>query len=74
MDGRWIHISSATPFERIEESLGGCQEAEAFSWGHVVLQDNVIDVLLRCFCDVGFTWQLAAYPSDGIFDTAFLPW
>jgi len=40
----------------------------------VVICDDGVDVFCRQVIEVGFSGEVPAEPSDGVFNTAFLPW
>jgi len=57
----------------ISEGLVRGEEAEAFAWGMVVAKDASLELMGREGGEIGFTGEVAAEASDGVFDAAFLP-
>lgn len=55
------------------ECLGWGLEVEAFARGIIVSGCECVDVAGAEAVEVGFAWQEAAEPADGVFDAAFLP-
>jgi hypothetical protein len=55
------------------ESLGWGSEAEAFSGRVVVRGENDVEAFARQSLDLGFSWELASQPADGVFDAALSP-
>ena len=56
-----------------KEYLVWSSEAQAFSWGRVVAEDILSEVVWSQQSEVCFSGQEAAEAPDGVFDAAFLP-
>jgi hypothetical protein len=59
--------------QRFQEDLGWGLEVQAFSRGVIVETSEVSDLGWSQSGEIGFSGQDASEPSDGVFDSAFLP-